>query len=557
MKKIYIFICSLSVSYTVYSQTPSLLLDINATGNSVRNTSSIFNWGETGYFVADDGVHGPELWKTDGTSLGTSLFKDINEGAYGSTPHAFGILNNKLLFGATDNSNLEKLWISDGTEQGTIVVKSISPYYNPASDIQFMTIAGNQAFFVADDAAHGLELWVTDGTETGTKMVKDIQPIGETGSFNYTGSLTVLNNKTYFAANESVHGTELWVSDGTEAGTYLVKDINPGTGSALAYPNNLLLLNGKLFFIADDGVNGNELWVSDGTEAGTHIVKDIRAGSASGCSASFEMTLYNNKVYFQADNGNMAIGRELWSSDGSVDGTQMLKDINAGSNYSDAKFFSELNGKLYFWAMKNTSPVSTVYQLWMTDGTSDGTVVAADTYTGNYTTGPTIIYRGNLYTTYSDATYGYQLFRFDQGTASLKIIGPENMPVDACDVNGMGTTLSICNGNLLYPAVYDVSKGIELYSFSSGSSGFETTALEGNFSVYPNPANESATVVSPAAGKKIIHLTLFDMAGHTEYSSELSEFQVRMPTSGFPDGVYLLRIAMNDEIAWQKIVIRH
>ena len=92
------------------------------------------------------------------------------------------------------------------------------------------------------------------------------------------GYLVVLDNVLYFEAYRSASGYELWKSDGTEAGTVLVKDIREGTNSAR--PNNIYVANGSLLFRANDGVNGYELWTSDGTEGGTRLVKDTYVGTA-------------------------------------------------------------------------------------------------------------------------------------------------------------------------------------------------------------------------------------------------------------------------------------
>src|SRR5262249_60144077 len=83
-----------------------------------------------------------------------------------------------------------------------------------------------------------------------------------------------------FRGGDGVTGRELWKSDGTAAGTVLVKDIRPGPD--YGYPENLTGVGRTLFFTANDGVNGQELWKSDGTEAGTVLVKDINPGSAFG-----------------------------------------------------------------------------------------------------------------------------------------------------------------------------------------------------------------------------------------------------------------------------------
>jgi ELWxxDGT repeat protein len=82
----------------------------------------------------------------------------------------------------------------------------------------------------------------------------------------------------FFTAADGVHGKELWKSDGSRAGTVLVKDIHPGAfGAGGEYPSELTGVAGKLFFASDDGVRGRELWKSDGRRADTVLVKDINA----------------------------------------------------------------------------------------------------------------------------------------------------------------------------------------------------------------------------------------------------------------------------------------
>ena len=94
------------------------------------------------------------------------------------------------------------------------------------------------------------------------------------------GDLTNVNGTLFFRPMTGRNGDELWKSDGTAAGTVLVKDIYPGSGSS--YPAYLTNVNGTLYFSADDGTNGKELWKSDGTAAGTVLVRtSIPAGDSS------------------------------------------------------------------------------------------------------------------------------------------------------------------------------------------------------------------------------------------------------------------------------------
>ena len=79
--------------------------------------------------------------------------------------------------------------------------------------------------------------------------------------------LTNFNGTLLFAANDGTDGTELWRSDGTSAGTYMVKDIYAGVSGG--NPTWLTVMNGAVYFSACDSTHGYELWKSDGTSSGT------------------------------------------------------------------------------------------------------------------------------------------------------------------------------------------------------------------------------------------------------------------------------------------------
>ncbi len=116
-----------------------------------------------------------------------------------------------------------------------------------------LTAVGTRLFFSASDDAHGRELWVSDGTAAGTQMVADINPGPES---SMPDNLTSINGQLFFSASDGVHGNELWVSDDT--GPRMVQDLNPGVDSA--DPTTITAAGPNLFFSANDGVNGPALW---------------------------------------------------------------------------------------------------------------------------------------------------------------------------------------------------------------------------------------------------------------------------------------------------------
>jgi ELWxxDGT repeat protein len=266
--------------------TAALVKDIDPAGSS--SPYPLIAIGGTLFFVADDGPHGFELWKSDGTEAGTVMVKDINpsvdyEGDF--APDWLTNVGGTLFFSGDDGTGRE-LWKSDGTEVGTVMVKDIGAY--------LLADVGGTLFFVVE----GSELWKSDGTEAGTVMVKDVNPNGS----SELGSLADVGGTLFFIVDD----TELWKSDGTEAGTVMVKDINPVSASAFV-AGSLTDVGGTLFFGADDGTHGRELWTSDGTEAGTVMVKDIKS---CGSSYPFALTDVGGTLFFSAGDG--IHGRELW-----------------------------------------------------------------------------------------------------------------------------------------------------------------------------------------------------------------------------------------------------
>ena len=126
---------------------------------------------------------------------------------------------------------------------------------------------------------------------TGTSLLFDINTMA--GESSYPTFLTAVKEKLFFAANDGVHGVELWQCDGTTA--KIVKDINNVSSSV---PRNLVDVSGTLFFTVDDGFSGNELWKSDGTHTGTRLFKDIWPGSDS--SNPYSLTFFDGTLFFSA-----------------------------------------------------------------------------------------------------------------------------------------------------------------------------------------------------------------------------------------------------------------
>ncbi|MDB2457772.1 hyalin, partial [bacterium] len=334
--------------------------------------------GTTLYFSANDGTNGTELWKSNGTASGTVMVKDINNGSSafyyptwnwdngssvrtspGCVPPYYGItaIGNTLYFQADDGTHGCELWKSNGTTNGTMMVKNINSGSGDSSPFS-ITAVGNTLYFFASDGTTGNELWRSDGTTFGTIGIKDINS-GNLSSVPLLGGdriISNIGNTIYFQADDGTNGTELWKSDGTTTGTTMVKDINSGSSSS--FPGMFTAIGNTLYFSADAGTNGTELWKSDGTTTGTVMVKDINSGNASsfyfsmtsGCGRG--LTAIGNTLYFSADDGTY--GCELWKSDGTANGTMMIQDMNRGTSSSDPYGFIALGNSILFTAPHET-----------------------------------------------------------------------------------------------------------------------------------------------------------------------------------------------------------
>jgi len=262
-----------------------------------------------------------ELWKSDGTPAGTVRVKDINPGPIASNPEYLVAVGNTLYFRAYDATHGTELWSSDGTAVGTNLVQDIYPGLISSSPIE-LTQAGGRLFFGAASEANGAELWVVDG---GLPTVIDICPGSCSGG---TGGIARVGAGVCFRSlgdGTTTTGAELWCSDGTQGGTFKVKEIAPGTTPA--YIALITDFDGRVFyFIADDTVHGSELWRSDGTAAGTWMVKDINPSGDGMNNVNSEIVASCGGIFFSADDG--VNGFELWRSDGTEAGTTMVADIN-------------------------------------------------------------------------------------------------------------------------------------------------------------------------------------------------------------------------------------
>ena len=302
-------------------------------------------------FSATDGVHGREIWETDGTAAGTVELADINPGSGDSYPTNLTTVGSLVYFEAYDGVGYE-LWRTNGYTAGTFAVTDPTNGSFPNS----LTAVDGKLFFLGGAGGEPQGLFVTDGTVAGTQNLTANSSVA---------NLTAMGGKLYFTQYDSTHGVELWSSDGTVGGTKMVADINPGAASSL--PSNLTVFNGKLYFSAADATDGQELWSSDGTAAGTAMVADLNPGSWGSSPSNF--VIAGSEMFFQASGPS---GIELWATNGTAAGTVQL---TTGQSATNAFTEQDVAGsKLFF---ENYLPGTYSYALFVTDGTQAGTIELA------------------------------------------------------------------------------------------------------------------------------------------------------------------------------------
>ncbi|MFT6714348.1 MAG: ELWxxDGT repeat protein [Planctomycetota bacterium] len=371
---------------------------------------------------------------------GLTLVKDLAPGVHydsqgipipsSSYPQAGVVFGSSLLFRTAPESGSSGLWITDGSASGTVLLEQSETTYNwqdqynhPAESAlapSWLTpLSPNSAVYCGNTLAHGFELHTTDGTPAGTGLLHDINPnqaplssgaliLGSVGGVDLylstrqpAGSgdnnlfcLSAANglNKLNAAPqsyNQAFDLSAHWVGDHEEVTvtlnsapsapgpfTFRTDGTTVGTGPLIALPTGVTKAevigsDGKRLFLAvTDAVHGTELWTSDGTDQGTSLLVDINQGSSG--SSPHGGVAFDGDLFFIANDG--VHGRRLWRSDGTPAGTKVVKDVDATVEFFTIHGVRQtpmqvVGGKLFFVSVDSQG-----YSLWSSDGTAAGTV---------------------------------------------------------------------------------------------------------------------------------------------------------------------------------------
>jgi ELWxxDGT repeat protein len=456
-----------------------------------------FGTGSNGRILFFAGSPAADLWATDGTAAGTIKL------ASGVTSNGVQEFGGHYYF-STANGSGSQIWTSDGTAPSTKVLAQVpgtlsglftgmagdatqvfvrttdsfqlgghqtgsiyridrtSAQVTPLLTYSFSTLAqyGNGVFAFArgklyfdnEDAQNGREIWTSDGTTAGTALLKDIAAESQTQSSNPADFIS-FNNQLYFTADDGISGKEVWHSDGTSQGTALLIDANPGIASSS--PSDLSAVDGALYFLAMDSSGTGRLWRSDGTTVGTKAIAAVSARPvplrSKGCDS--RAVGLNGSIYFAGfDSAN---GMQLWKSDGTAAGTQRVTSLsNPSFGATGFCFLTVLGGQLYFQANDGL----TGSELWVSDGTAAGTHEVSDIFPGLAGSTPIDLaaFSGALYFLAADTNNGYALWS-SAGSAASTLKSPAFGAGALSSINVLPNTLLVGSHSDNGPALWSLS----------------------------------------------------------------------------------------------------
>lgn len=312
--------------------------------------------GGKAYFLGQ-GTGGRGLWQTDGTAQGTRLVKALAPGNYLWNLKAAG---SRLFFLSGPESG--RVWTSDGTTAGT---KPVASFFEPSHDFMprttlLLEAAGEGKILLTGvREGNGINLWLSDGTPAGTVRLSDAPPL-TTGArwAPREDQVETLGRRIVFLA-----GLSLWSSGGTRATTRAVSGCPEGCPDVLA-DSPLVRVGSRVVFAGRDAAHGTEIWASDGTGRGTRRLADLCPGPCDSEPEAF--TAEGGLVWFRATGGDG--DSRLVRTDGTAAGTiNLARTADEGSPLDLA--VSGTGGKVFF----NGFDPATGSQPWVTDGTRGGT----------------------------------------------------------------------------------------------------------------------------------------------------------------------------------------
>ena len=345
-------------------------------------------------FVANAPDAGTEAWGTDGTPAGTERLLDANPGPTDSDVSQFFAWQDHFYFTASNNAGTYRLYRTDGSASGT---EEIGPLFADDGDAQrLLGAAGNgeQALFRTVGTTNFVEnLWRYDGTT-----------LEQIRAGFATRTLFATDGGIYLSGQEltgNTTGYELYYLPDGATDVALLRDIAPGPSSSR--PFGFRGVNGTVFFTAQTPEEGRELWTTDGTAAGTQLLADTYAGRGD-FTNGFDLEVLDETLYligFTPDTGF-----ELFRAD--EGGVSLVRDIIPGATNSNPRGLRAFGDSLYFAAATPDAGS----ELWSSDGTAAGTQRILDLHPGEGSSNPSELTEvgGELFFVANDGSSGYEVW---------------------------------------------------------------------------------------------------------------------------------------------------
>ncbi|MEM7205595.1 MAG: hypothetical protein AAF628_35395 [Planctomycetota bacterium] len=302
----------------------------------------LIEWRGELYFAAGSEFGGWNLYATDGSGAGTRLLADF-DALGGSVAVDAPVEHQGRLFfaGRTAATGLE-LWSTDGTAAGTALVADVNPGSGSALSWFSAASLGDHLYFAAADSGSNQEVWRTDGTAPGTELFADLEP-----TFGSAPSdLQTIGARVVFSAR--VNGDrQYYGADGAA--------VEPLSAAPLSVNSNWILYsNGQKLIGMLRGPNGSfELWGTDGTPAGSGVIKQIAPDGSAFVNLRAWRVSSGDKLLFGA--GDAAVGHEIFITDGTAAGTGVLVDLVPGPNPSYPDYVTRLIDRLVFCAFERAT----------------------------------------------------------------------------------------------------------------------------------------------------------------------------------------------------------
>lgn len=532
----------------------TLFKDVYA-GTESSYINSLVSYTNGVAFTPYNGTFGREMWTSKGTNASTNIIKDIETGSASSSPKLLTSAGDLVYSYLSNGLGNGELYYTDGTDAGTDyhrvssatdylsnfvpiddvlffarrssfndeiwkfeagsarLVRKINPNGLGAKVDDFVNVEGTLYFTADDGNTSGREVWKTDGSLAGTVLLKDI----------YSGSkdanplnLTASGSNLYFTADDGNKGRELWISQGTESSTKMVLDFNKTGGTSISALHGDG--NGNLYFSANDATYGNELWLTDGTETGSTLLLDINSGTESSLPNSFVNT--SEKTYFIADDGQH--GAELWCTDGTEKGTYLVKDIQSGIKGSGIDYLTPVRDKVYFTADDGSHGT----ELWVSDGTEKGTELVNDLWKGTEGSLPKLLtlHNDTLYFIANTLNYGEELWAM-----FTNCLAPDFSSAPSC----VGDSAPFAN--------FSDSLGLDNISYSwivDGGAAIDNSELKYKFE---KPGNYPVTLImkTPDCQAEVSKIHVVD-------SLPISTFEIEEDTLCFKGHSFILNSTVTD-----------